>query len=147
MRQRLGAKGAATRQQILDTVVRLLNVQSSEVPSISLICRSAQISKAAFYQYFEDFNAVAVELLKPSVRDVEARAASLAEDWPQNEIYDRSYVFVATYFHHWDKHRVPLRLRAILADACDQQRRDDHHVQRLSQSHRRSNWVRSRLSG
>ena len=121
MRQKLGAKGAATRQRILDTVVRLVNVQSGEVPSISLICRSAQISKAAFYQYFEDFNAVVVELLRPSVRDIEALAATLAEDWPQNEIYDRSYAFVAAVFDYWDKHRVPLRLRNILADAGDQQ--------------------------
>lgn len=119
MRQKLGAKGAATRQRILDSAVRLVNVQTGEVPSISLICRAALTSKATFYQYFEDFNALVIELLRPAAADIEELAAMLAEAWPEDQIYARSYAFVATYFDHWDKHRVPLRLRNILADSGD----------------------------
>jgi AcrR family transcriptional regulator len=119
MRQRLGVKGAATRQRILDTVVRLANVQTGEVPSISLISRAAEISKATFYQYFEDFNALVSELLRPAALDVDMLAAALAEHWPQSELYERSYAFVAAYFDSWDRHRVPLRLRNILADSGD----------------------------
>jgi len=119
MRQKLGAKGTATRQRILDAVVRLVNVQTGEVPSVSLICRAALTSKATFYQYFEDFNAVVMELLRPSAIDVERLAEILAEEWPGDELYERSYAFVALYFNHWDKHRVPLRLRNLLADAGD----------------------------
>jgi AcrR family transcriptional regulator len=119
MRQKLGAKGAATRQRILDSVVRLVNVQTGEVPSISLICRAALTSKATFYQYFEDFNAVVIELLRPAAEDVDSLADMLAQDWPEDEIYDRCYAFVAAYFDHWDEHRVPLRLRNILADSGD----------------------------
>jgi AcrR family transcriptional regulator len=120
MRQKLGAKGAATRRRILDTVVRLVNVQTGEVPSISLICRAAQISKATFYQYFEDFDALVIELLHPAAQDTEMLAAMLSEHWPESELYERSYAFVAAYFDSWDKHRVPLRLRNILADSGDQ---------------------------
>lgn len=119
MRQKLGAKGAATRQRILDAAVRLVNVQTGEVPSISLICRAALTSKATFYQYFEDFNALVIELLRPAFADVEKLAQMLAEDWPDDDIYDRSYAFVAAYFDQWDKYRVPLRLRNILADSGD----------------------------
>ena len=119
MHQKLGAKGAATRQRILDAAVRLVNVQTGEVPSISLICRAALTSKATFYQYFEDFNALVVELLRPATIDIDKLATMLAEDWPENEIYDRSYAFVAAYFDQWDKYRVPLRLRNILADSGD----------------------------
>lgn len=119
MRQKLGAKGAATRQRIVDTAARLIDVQTGELPSISLICRAALTSKATFYQYFEDFGALAVELLRPADADVEQLAAMLAEDWPDGQIYERSYAFVAGYFDHWDKHRVPLRLRDILADSGD----------------------------
>lgn len=117
MRQKLGAKGAATRQRILDSAVRLVNVQTGEVPSISLICRAALTSKATFYQYFEDFNALVTELLKPAAADVERLAGMLSADWPQDELYERSYAFVAAYFGYWDEHRVPLRLRNILADS------------------------------
>jgi AcrR family transcriptional regulator len=120
MRQRLGSKGTATRRRILDTVVRLVNVQTGEVPSISLISREAQISKATFYQYFEDFNALVTELLRPAAQDIETLAAALAEPWPQLELYERCYAFVAAYFDSWDRHRVPLRLRNILADSGDQ---------------------------
>lgn len=119
MRQKLGTKGAATRQRILDTVVRLVNAQTGGVPSISLICRAAQTSKAAFYQYFEDFNAVVVELLRPSAQDIEDLAAMLEKDWPENELYERSYAFVAAYFSYWERHGVALRLRRILADSGD----------------------------
>jgi AcrR family transcriptional regulator len=119
MRQKLGPKGAATRQRILDSVVRLVNVQTGEVPSVSLICRAALTSKATFYQYFEDFNAVVIELLRPAAADVEKLAEMLAEEWPRAELYERSYAFVASYFNHWDRHRVPMRLRNILADAGD----------------------------
>jgi AcrR family transcriptional regulator len=120
MRQKIGAKGAATRQRILDTVVRLVNVQTGEVPSISLISRAAQISKATFYQYFEDFDALVIELLRPAAQDIEMLATVLAEHWPESELYERCYAFVAAYFDSWDRHRVPLRLRNILADSGDQ---------------------------
>lgn len=119
MRQKLGAKGAATRQRILDSAVRLVNVQTGEVPSISLICRAALISKATFYQYFEDFGALVNDLLRPVAQDVEKLGEMLAEDWPEDELYDRSYAFVAAYFGHWERYRAPLRLRDILADAGD----------------------------
>lgn len=119
MRQKLGAKGAATRQRILDAAVRLVNVQTGEVPSVSLICRAALTSKATFYQYFEDFNALVSELLRPAAADIEKLAGMLAEEWPADELYDRSYAFVAAYFDYWDEHRVPLRLRNILADSGD----------------------------
>lgn len=119
MRQKLGAKGAATRQRILDSIVRLVNVQTGEVPSISLICRAALISKATFYQYFEDFGALVTELLHPVGQDVEQLGAMLAEDWPDDALYDRSYAFVVAYIAHWDRYRAPLRLRDILADAGD----------------------------
>lgn len=119
MKQKLGAKGIATRQRILDSVVRLVDVQTGEVPSISLICRAAQTSKATFYQYFEDFNALVLELLRPAAAEIETFAAMLAEEWPADEIHDRSYRFVDAYFEHWNKYRVPLRLRNILADSGD----------------------------
>jgi AcrR family transcriptional regulator len=119
MRQKLGNKGAATRQRILDTVVRLVNAQTGGVPSISLICRAAQTSKAAFYQYFEDFNAVVLELLRPSHQDIENLAAMLEEDWPKEELYERAYTFVAAYFSYWERHGAALRLRRILADSGD----------------------------
>ena len=51
LRQKLGAKGAATRQRILDSVVRLVNVQTGEIPSISLICRAALISKSTWVPF------------------------------------------------------------------------------------------------
>lgn len=119
MRQKLGAKGAATRQRILDAVVRLVDAQTGEAPSISLICRAALISKATFYQYFEDFAALVTDLLRPVNADVERLAGMLEEDWPEAEIYDRSYDFVAAYFDQWNRYRVPLRLRNVLADSGD----------------------------
>lgn len=119
MRQRLGPKGAATRQRILEAVVRLVDAQTGEVPSITLICKAALISKATFYQYFEDFGALVTDLLRPVDRDVEHLAQMLADDWPKDQLYDRSYAFVAAYFGHWERFRVPLRLRNLLADAGD----------------------------
>lgn len=119
MRQKLGAKGAATRQRILDSVVALVDIQTGEVPSITEICRLALISKATFYQYFEDFNAVVVELLGPVAQSTDELAAMLAEPWPEDEIYSRSHAFIGALFAEWERYRVPLRLRSLLADAGD----------------------------
>lgn len=77
----------ATRQKILDSVVRLVNAQTREVPSISLICRAAFVSESSFYQHFEDFTILVTELLQRAAKDIDNLAAMIADDWKADELY------------------------------------------------------------
>src|SRR5579863_8185571 len=121
MKQKMGAKGSATRQHILDTASRLVDMQTGESPSISTICREAAISKATFYQYFEDFRTLILELLKPAATDVEVLAGTIATPCPEAEIFDQFYAFVSAYFTYCTRHRVAFRLRNLAADAGDEE--------------------------
>jgi AcrR family transcriptional regulator len=121
MNQKMGKKGAATRCRILDATVSLVETQDGSMPSVSMICRVAEISKPTFYQYFEQFNDLVAELLRPTESSVDDLAALLAEDWPEAELNDRAYQFVTAFFDYWDRFHVPLRLRNLLADAGDRE--------------------------
>jgi AcrR family transcriptional regulator len=62
----VGAKGARTRQQIIDAAIAAFTEHGFHATSIEIIAARASTSRATLYQYFESKDAIFVELMVES---------------------------------------------------------------------------------
>ena len=116
--QAMGAKGRGTRQRLLEVTRRLLSVTALRDLRAADIARQAHASKATFYLYFQNVEAVALALAEEAALASGPVLEILREDWRGLEpsCCDR---FIAAYFDYWDQHRAVLRVQNLAASAGD----------------------------
>ena len=57
------ARGAQTRQRIVDTTAKLIYERGAEATSLDEICEAGRVSKSQLYHYFEDKDALVREVI------------------------------------------------------------------------------------
>lgn len=118
--QRLGTKGANTRARVLDCLAQLLEETRGVAPTSAAIARAAGISSPAFYLYFSDVGEALAALLEQREHNLHDVAKHLSEPWPQDDVFDRAYCFVADFMAYWQANATLLRARNRLADQGDE---------------------------
>jgi AcrR family transcriptional regulator len=118
--QLLGAKGQATRLQLLDATFKLLHELPFNEVVVSAITSLAATSTATFYRYFSDLDEAFLELSILAGKDMAALDRLLHELWPENEIEDFARRFVAAHVNLVRLHRPVIHVRNFSADRGDE---------------------------
>lgn len=118
--QRLGPKGQATRERILDAMLRLL--ADPDGPSVTLtgVAREAKVGLSNLYLYFPDLGELLLAALQQVTADAEVdHVEKLRRRWPDKDLQASSRAFLGAHFAFWTRHARLLHMRNALADAND----------------------------
>lgn len=120
--QRLGRKGRDTRDRIIAAAVELIYCSPPEAQiSLSAVARQANLGMTSLYNYFNDLPELLLALLEAVMPTAEEEyLGRLRTRWPEEELSDKCYEFVAGYHGFWTRHTRLLHLRNSLSDAGDQ---------------------------
>ena len=119
----MGRRGQRTRQRLLDSAAELLGSSTYREVRVVDIARNAQMSPAAFYQYFGDVEEAVLALAEEMVQVCGPDLASLIRDrsWDGAASAWSSAIGVADGFLEvWDRHGVVLRVVDLATDEGDQ---------------------------
>jgi AcrR family transcriptional regulator len=117
--QVLGKKGQATRERLLSATMTLLKTTALREVRAADVARTAGISPANFYLYFEKVEAIALALAD-RVADGAGELIDLVRaDWTWQDENQKVLGFARAYFDFWDEHRPILRVRNLAADEGD----------------------------
>lgn len=119
--QKLGRKGRITRDRILNACRELLADTSGAPLSLSEVARRASLGMTSLYNYFADLTELLLAVLEPIAATVEdSLAHALREHWPDEELGERSYLFMTVYHEFWSRHSRLFHLCNAMADEHDQ---------------------------
>lgn len=118
--QFIGAKGARTRERLVEATRGLLQAESLLDLSVAKIARTAGTSASTFYLYFQD----APEAVLAAVTEVDQVTPDLLAlwdgDWSEEAAEDRAHQFIEQYNSRWREHHALFRVRNLAADEGDQ---------------------------
>jgi AcrR family transcriptional regulator len=118
--QKLGRKGAETRERILTATRELLAENPDAVISLSAVARQTPIGMTALYNYFADLTELLLTVLEPVLADADAGyLAELREPWPDASLYDHCLRLVTEFHRFWQQHARLLHLRDAMAAQGD----------------------------
>ena len=116
--QLMGAKGRDTRDRLMKVTREMLSATALRELRAADIARRAGGSKATFYVYFENVEAVALALAEEVVSDSAPLVHMAETDWTAAPA-KTSHTFVGAYFDFWDSHRAVLRVMNLAASEGD----------------------------
>ncbi len=116
--QAIGAKGARTRQRIIEATNSLLQSVPLRDVSISDIAKTAGTSTSTVYLYFQDVPDVALAGLKQIRNSVPDFMSLVASDWDALT-RERAECLVEQYIGWWQSHRALFRVGNLAADEGD----------------------------
>ncbi|MFD1613235.1 TetR/AcrR family transcriptional regulator [Sphingomonas tabacisoli] len=118
--QRLGKKGRDTRDRILAATVAVLQSEEDSGVSLSEVARRASLGMTSIYSYFADLTELLLAVLEPVAAEAEASYLKmLREPWPDEELGERSAMFVSAFHDFWQRHTRILHLRNTMSDRQD----------------------------
>ncbi len=125
--QKLGRKGRDTRDRIIAAAVELLYCSPPETQvSLSAVARQANLGMTSLYNYFSDLPELLLALLEGVMETAEEGYLGLMRSrWPNEELVERCYQFVAGYHAFWARHTRLFHLRNSLSDNGDQRMVDE----------------------
>jgi AcrR family transcriptional regulator len=100
----IGARGARTRQQILDAASQAFVEQGFHATSVEDIAARADTSRATLYQYFESKDVIFTELMIESGDNVIRMTRELRSLGPSAEGYQHLAVWVREWVANYDRH-------------------------------------------
>jgi len=118
--QRIGAKGARTRQRIIDVTLHLLEEHGLRDLSVAEIAREAEVSPSSFYVYFDSVQDVVLAALENATQSTPEMLEILTGDWTRANARAKARQFVELYANEWDKHRTVFRIRNLAAEEGDE---------------------------
>lgn len=118
--QRIGAKGARTRQRIIDVTLHLLEEHGLRDLSVAEIAREAEVSPSSFYVYFDSVQDVVLAALENATQSTPEILEILSGDWTRTNARAKARQFVELYSSVWDQHRTVFRIRNLAAEEGDQ---------------------------
>ena len=117
--QRLGRKGAETRERLISAAVKLIESGSVRDLKTADITREADAAPSSFYRYFETVD----DLLLAAIADRAPVAPDLIDlvslPWPAGQIRHHASVFAAAFLEYWEEHYALLHVRNLAADEGD----------------------------
>jgi AcrR family transcriptional regulator len=117
--QRLGRKGAETRERLIAAVATLIESTPVRELRITDITRQAAAAPSSFYRYFETVD----DVLLAAIADRAPMAPALIDlvrlPWPLGSIRARSTDFAAAFLLYWEEHFALLHVRNLAADEGD----------------------------
>lgn len=118
----MGRRGQRTRQRLLDSTAALLGSSTYREVRVVDIARDAQMSPAAFYQYFGDVEEAVLALAEEMVRACGPELASLVRDqpWDGPSAWSSAVGVADGFLDVWDRHRAVLRVVDLATDEGDQ---------------------------
>jgi AcrR family transcriptional regulator len=117
--QKIGAKGSRTRQTIIATTLNLLETHGLRDLTVAEIARSAALSPATFYVYFEGVPEVLLAALDQATQSSPDLMAMLDSDWTGPDGYRVAQDFVALYCAHWQEFATVFRCRNLASEEGD----------------------------
>lgn len=122
----VGRRGQRTRRRLLDSTAVLLGSASYREVRVVDIARAAQMSPAAFYQYFGDVEAAVLALAEEMADDCGPELAALVSEhpWDGPGAWATALGVAEGFLSVWDRHRAVLRVVDLATDEGDQRFRD-----------------------
>lgn len=118
--QRLGRKGQATRERILDAMLRLLADPEGPPVTLTGVAREAGIGLSNLYLYFPDLGELLLAALRKVTEDAESEHVErLRRRWPDDGLEAACREFLGAHFAFWRQHARLLHMRNAMADAND----------------------------
>ena len=99
----IGARGARTRQQILDAALECFVEKGFHATSVEDIAAAAETSRATLYQYFESKDAIFVELLYENGTTLIRITSGLQRFGPDPEGYHHLATWVRDWTRNFDR--------------------------------------------
>lgn len=122
----MGRRGQRTRRRLLDSTATLLDAATYREVRVVDIARQAEMSPAAFYQYFGDVEAAVLALAEEmaSVCGPELAALVREHPWSGPAAWSTALGVADGFLAVWDRHRAVLRVVDLATDEGDQRFRD-----------------------
>ena len=117
--QKLGAKGARTRQRLIDATIGLLETVGLRDATVAQVAKVAGTSSATFYVYFEGVAEVVLAALESAEQVTDEMMALLEGNWSGPLGDDLARRFVQGYVSQWQKHRTVFRVRNLAGEEGD----------------------------
>jgi AcrR family transcriptional regulator len=118
--QVLGAKGHATRLQLLDATFKLLHELPFNEIVVPAITSMAMTSTATFYRYFSDLDEAFLELSVRAGKEMDTLDGLICELWPEDQVENNALRFVSAYVNLVRLHRPVIHIRNFSADRGDE---------------------------
>ncbi len=122
----MGRRGQRTRRRLLDSTAALLASSTYREVRVVDIARKAEMSPAAFYQYFGDVEAAVLALAEEMASVCGPELAGLVRDhqWSGPAAWSTALGVADGFLAVWDSHRAVLRVVDLATDEGDQRFRD-----------------------
>lgn len=118
--QRLGRKGAETRERILVTALRLIETCQDTPLTLSAVAREASVGMTTLYLYFPDLGDLVLAALTRVMDGAdEAFIGRLRARWPDGALLEGAKGFLHAHYQFWRRHARILYLRNSFEDAGD----------------------------
>jgi len=117
--QTMGAKGAQTRQRLLQATETLLATTRLRDLSVAQIVRQASTSAATFYVYFKDVPAAVLAILNEAIQNPPELIALVTRPWEGAQARPLAEAFIEAYVGHWHAHAAAFRARNLASDEGD----------------------------
>jgi AcrR family transcriptional regulator len=122
----MGRRGQRTRRRLLECTASSLDSASYREVRVVDIARAAEMSPAAFYQYFNDVEAAVLALAGEMAEDCGPELAALVGEhpWDGPAAWETAVGVADGFLSVWDRHRAVLRVVDLATDEGDQRFRD-----------------------
>ena len=117
--QRLGRKGAETRERIITAAIKLIENKPVRELRVTDITREAAAATSAFYRYFETVDDVLLAAIKDRAPLASALIALVDREWPMGRIRILATEFASAFLTYWEEHYALLHVRNLAADEGD----------------------------
>jgi len=122
----MGRRGQRTRQRLLDATAGLLTAAPYREVRVVDIARAAEMSPAAFYQYFGDVEEAVLALAEEMADGCGPELAALVRDrsWADPHGWATALGVADGFLDVWDRHRAVLRVVDLATDEGDRRFRE-----------------------
>jgi len=117
--QKLGRKGAKTRERLIGAVVSLLQQRPVRELRVADITREADATPPTFYRYFESVEDILLATIEERASTGPALLDLVRQPWPPGQIRTYATKFAAAFLVYWEEHFALLHTRNVVADEGD----------------------------
>jgi AcrR family transcriptional regulator len=118
--QRLGRKGQATREGILNAALRIIEAPGDVPLTMSGVAREVAVTMTTLYIYFPDLGELVLAVLDRVMHDADAAYLDrLRKKWPDETLGEHCLEFLRGHLVFWRQHARILQMRNGYADTGD----------------------------
>jgi AcrR family transcriptional regulator len=118
--QRIGAKGANTRRQLIEATARLVEERGMNRLRVADVAREAGVSQATFYVYFEDLEEAALAVLEDLSQSTPRLLRSADRRGSKDQAVQHARAMIDAYSEYYQNHRGLFLARNLAADSGDE---------------------------